>query len=99
MNKNIENRIKKIEQALSIGEKQAIVILNFRRYGDKPVADTLGPIEQWETYKRAIAEGPDGDLIIFEADPQKEIEARKRLQNETEGNNNAKHPNVDGQTA
>ena len=99
MNKNVENRIKKIEQALSIGEKQALVILNFRHYGDKSVAESLGPIEQWETYKQTIAEDPDKDLIIFEADPQKEIEARQRLQNETERNNNAKCPNADGQTA
>jgi hypothetical protein len=78
MTKSIENRLERIEKTLSIGEKQTLVILDFRRYGDKPAAETLGPIEQWETYKQVIAQNPDEQLIIFLADPQLEIEARKR---------------------
>jgi hypothetical protein len=78
MTKSIERRIEKIEKALSIGEKQTLVILDFRRYGDKPAADTLGPIEQWETYKQVIAQNPDERAIVFRADPQLEIEARNR---------------------
>jgi hypothetical protein len=80
-NKNIESRLRRIEDGLGMGEKapnKAVVILSFSRYGDKSVTESLGPIEQWETYKQVIAQNPDEQLIVFRADSQLEIEARKR---------------------
>ncbi len=95
--KTIGNRLAKIEQALSIGEERLCVRVTIRCLDDRPFIESLGPIEQWETYKQAEAKDPD--FVVFRIDPQKEIEARKRIQNETERNKNAKCLNADGQTA
>ncbi|MFA5252212.1 MAG: hypothetical protein WC454_06475 [Phycisphaerae bacterium] len=97
--KTIQNRLAKIEQALSIGEERLCVRITISRLDDSPFIESLGPIEQWETYKQAEAQDPDATIMVFRADPQLEIEARKRIQNETERNKNAKCLNADGQTA
>jgi len=81
MAKNIESRIKRIENGLGMGDKapkQPVVIIDFSRYGHKSVAESLGSINEWETYKQVIAQNPDAEIIVFRADPQLEIEARKR---------------------
>jgi hypothetical protein len=78
MKKNIENRVKKIEQALSIGEEQTIVVMLIERYGDKPVEETFGPIEQWASYKQYIEFHKEKSFIVFNSNPQLEIIARQR---------------------
>lgn len=78
MTKSIENRLEKIEKALSIGKERLVVVIRtFQLDNDKPVEETLGPINEWITYKQAIDTGED--LVVFSPDPQKEIEARQGL--------------------
>lgn len=85
MTKSIENRLEKIEKALSIGKKRSkLVIINYRFCNKKSAEEMLGPINQWETYKQAT--DTQKDSVFFEPNPQKEIEARQRLQNEAKGN-------------
>ncbi|MGD0572336.1 MAG: hypothetical protein ABSB11_04890 [Sedimentisphaerales bacterium] len=74
MSKSIESRLEKIEKMLSIGKEERQFVFILRRSTDRPFIDSLGPIEQWETYKQATT---GCNLVFFRADPQKEIEARK----------------------
>jgi hypothetical protein len=81
MARNIESRLRRIEEQLNLSKKipkLTLIIMDYYRYGDKSIAESLGPIEQWITYKRAVAAYEKGNLIIFTPDPQLEIEARKR---------------------
>ena len=86
MGKSIENRLERIEKTLSIGKRPYvfIVITNGTpewgeegppRRWDKALIDSLGPIKQWETYKRAVETAQD--FVMFIPDPYKEIEARQ----------------------
>jgi hypothetical protein len=88
MTKSIENRLEKIEKTLSIGKQPHVLIVITNgtpewgeegpvRHWDKALIDSLGPIEQWETYKRAIETAQD--FVMFLPDPYKEIEARKAV--------------------
>jgi len=59
MNARIERRLKRIEDTLGVNEKErtkVVVVLTFRHYGDISDVESLGPIQQWETYKQAIAQ-------------------------------------------
>ncbi len=81
MTRNIESRLRRIEEQLNLNKKipkLTLIIMDYYRYGDKYIAESLGSIEQWVTYKRAVAAYEKGNLIIFTPDPQLEIEARKR---------------------
>jgi len=91
----LKRRVQKIEDKLNIGKGKAkafrIVIL-------PPDGEILPePVEEWVTYKEALAK-QQPQPILFIADPAKELEARKRLQKETEGNKKVRNERANSQT-
>jgi hypothetical protein len=86
MTKSIENRLERIEKTLSIGKQPRVLVVittgtsewgeeGPSRRWDKALIYSLGPIEQWETYKRAVETGRD--FVLFVPNPYKEIETRE----------------------
>jgi len=79
--KNIQNRLRKIEEALSVSEdsqKRLCVRVILYCGSDKEIRKQLGPIEQWASYKQVEAQYPDEEVIAFMADPRLELIARQR---------------------
>jgi hypothetical protein len=82
MSKNIESLLRRIEERLGVNKKppgRTCVILSFARFEkDKSVTESLGPIEQWESYKQYAELHKKKSLIAFPPDPQLELIARQR---------------------
>jgi hypothetical protein len=79
--KNIQNRLKKIEEALSVSEdsqKRLCVRVILSCVSDKELLKQLGPVKQWASYKQVEAQYPDEEVMTFMADPELELKARQR---------------------
>ena len=77
--KAIARRVRNIENKLYVGKAQPeplVVVTLAGREKELPE-----PLQEWITYKQAKAEADSGQFSIFIADPDKELEARKVLQN------------------
>jgi hypothetical protein len=84
-------RISRLEKKFGIRRVKIappVIVLRFSRYGEISLPE---PVEEWITYKQAIeSHRYSDDLMMFEADPEKELAARelaksnKNLQNGAE---------------
>ncbi|MHC4637391.1 MAG: hypothetical protein ACYTBP_10835 [Planctomycetota bacterium] len=83
--KSIERRVERIEDKLNIGDKRTgvFVVLTSNRTKELPE-----PVEEWITYKEAKERC--GEVGLFIADPEAELEAREKQQKATESNKKAK---------
>ena len=75
--KRLERRIKRIEEKLGMNERRRkMVVIIHKTDLNHAVPE---PVEEWITYKRALAEAGQKPIVVFTADPAKELEARENL--------------------
>ena len=83
--KSIKRRVEKLEDKLNISDKRTRVFIVLTSDRTKELPE---PVEEWITYKEAKERC--GELGIFIADRETELEAREKQQKATESNKKAK---------
>ncbi len=77
---NLAKRIEKLENILKINKKPMVLhIMCHAALEDGTIPTFPEPIEEWVTYKEALAEESGKQMQLFVLDPVEEFEARKRL--------------------